>query len=247
MSFNAAHPDQLVVSGSTNFDSTIGTLMFWMRTAGPTGTNATPVSLFDRLNGTGLVVFQNADGTIEAKTSQSAQDLASSGNLADDKWHHIALVYDQGFGGEMDLYIDGQLAGSGINVNPWSWAAGQEIEFGLSHDTKTYQPFTGLLDDVRVYDRALTAGEVSTALGGGLVDTNTLSMRLDFEAAPSAGATIKWQSPDAILQSADSIGGPYSDVAGAVSPHPAAQRSNVKFYRYRGHVPQVLVSNPFLM
>jgi hypothetical protein len=247
MSFKAAQRDQIVVSGSTNFDSAVGTIMFWMRSTGLSDTNRGPATLFDRLNGNGLVVFQNADGSIEAQTSKKEQDLASSGNLADNKWHHVAVIYDQGSGGSGDLYIDGQLAGSGANANPWSWQPGQEIELGLSHDTNTYQGFNGVLDDVRVYDRAFTAGEVTSALSGDLVDTNSLTMHLDFDAAPSAGVTLKWQSPDSILQSADGVEGPYADVSGAVSPHPAAQRSSVKFYRYRGHVPKTLISNPFLM
>lgn len=84
-------------------------------------------------------------------------------------------------------------------------------------------------------------------VGGAQVDTNALVMQLNFDAAPSAGVTIRWQSTDVILQAADKVNGPYSDVPGAVSPLPAAQRGAVKFYRYRGHVPQVLVSNPYLM
>ncbi len=247
MSFNATRSDQIVVSGSTNFDATTGTIMFWMRSTGLSNTNGHPANLFNRLNGNGLAIFQNPDGTVEAKTSPKAQDLSSSGNQSDNNWHHIALVYDQGSGGEADLYIDGQVASTGGNTAAWSWQPGQEIELGLTHDTNTYQAFNGQLDDVRVYSRALTAPEVATALSGGLVDTNSLTMQLNFDTAPTEGATIKWQSPDAILQSADAAAGPYTDVSGAVSPHPAAQRSNAKFYRYRGHVPQTIVSNPFLM
>jgi hypothetical protein len=246
-SFKAVDPDQITVSGSTNFDSSLGTIMFWMRSGGLSNTNGKPATLFDRLNGNGLVLMQNADGSVELKASQNAQDLVSS-SLADNKWHHVAVTYDQGNGGEVDLYIDGQSTASGANSSAWSWQAGQEIELGLSHDTNAFQSFNGLLDDVRVYNRILMPTEVSTAFSsGGLVDTNALTMQLNFDAAPSAGVTLKWQCPDAILQSAGSLTGPFTDVPGAVSPHPAAQRSTVKFYRYRGHVPQQIVSNPYLM
>ena len=68
-----------------------------------------------------------------------------------------------------------------------------------------------------------------------------------LDAAPVAGVTLKWLCPDAVLQSADSVTGPYTDVPGAVSPVPTALRSGVKFYRYRGHVPTTIVSNPYLM
>jgi hypothetical protein len=247
MSFAAASSDQIAVSGSTNFDATTGTILFWMRSTGLSDTNGKPAALFDRLNNNGLVIYQNGDGTLEAKTSSGAQDLASSGNTSDDKWHHVAVSYDQGSGGEADLYIDGQLAASGVNVNPWSWQAGQEIELGLSHNTNSYQPYNGQLDDVRIYNRVLTAAEVATASSGGAVDANALTLRLNFDAAPSAGVTIKWQCADAILQSADKVDGPYTDVPGAVSPNATAQKNSAKFYRYRGHAPQQIVSNPYLM
>jgi hypothetical protein len=248
MSFNSTNSNQIILSGSTNFDSSTGTLMFWMRSAGLGNTNGKPATIFDRRNSNGLTLVQNADGSIELKTSQNAQDLTASANLADNKWHQIAVTYDQDAAGEVDLYIDGQPSTSAGNLAGWSWQPGQELELGLSHDTNSFQPYNGFLDDVRVYNRVLTASEVATAFsGGGVIDGNALSVRLDFDAAPSAGATLTWQASDAILQSSDNLNGPFTDVSGAVSPHLTTQRSTAKFYRYRGHVPQNIVSNPFLM
>jgi hypothetical protein len=246
MSFNATNSNQIIVSGSTNFDSATGTLMFWVRSSGVSDTNGKPATIFDRQNGNGLVLMQNIDGSLEMKTSQAAQDLTTS-NVSDDKWHHVAVTFDQSAGGQSAIYIDGQLVGSGANVNPWSWQPGQEIELGLSHNTNSFQAFSGFLDDVRVYNRALADTEVASAFGGALVDTNALTMRLNFDASPTAGVTLKWLTPDAILQSADNVAGPFTDVPGAVSPHPTVQRSTGKFYRYRGHVPKTVVSNPYLM
>jgi hypothetical protein len=248
MSFNGTNSDQIIVSGATNFDSATGTVMFWMRSAGIINTNDNPATLYDRLNGNGLAIFQNADGSLALRTSGNPQDLSSTGSLSDDKWHHVAATFDQGAGGEVDLYIDGQLSSSGVNNAAWSWQPGQEIELGLSHNTNSFQAFNGWLDDVRIYNRVLTAAEVGVVFtSGDIVDGSALSMRLDFEAAPTAGVTLRWQSSDSVLQSADKVDGPYTDVPGAVSPYPAAQRSTTKFYRYHGHVPQDLVSNPFLM
>jgi hypothetical protein len=246
MSFNAAHPDQIIVSGSTNFNAGNGTLMFWVRSTGTKTTNS-PAALFDRLNGNGMVLFQNADGTLGLHIGQQSADFTSTAKISDDKWHQIAVAYNQDASGSQLVYIDGQQEGSLGNLAAWSWQPGQEIELGLSHDTNSYQAYNGLLDDVRIYSRVLTPAEITAAVGGGLVDTNTLTMNLTFDAAPSAGATLKWQCPDAILQSADAVTGPYKDVPGAVSLYPSAQRSTVKFYRYRGHVPRKVVSNPYLM
>ncbi len=251
MSFTATNLAQIVVSGSTNFDAATGTLMFWMRSSGFNSTNANHATIFDRLNGNGMVVFQNPDGTVELQCSQKAQDLTLA-NLSDDKWHQIAVTYDQSAAGQVTVYVDGQLVTSSGNASAWSWQPGQEIELGLSHDTNNYQAFNGLLDDVRMYNRVLTQAEITSAFGSALVDTATLVLDLDFGAPPGSGVTLKWLSPDAILQSADSVSGPYTDVPGAVSPRPIAtpssgQSSAAKFYRYRGHVPITIVSNPYLM
>ena len=103
------------------------------------------------------------------------------------------------------------------------------------------------MDDVRFYNRALSATEITSAYGGDLVDTNALVMQLELHHGAGLGATLTWQCPDAILQSADSVNGPYTDVPGAVSPYSVGAQSTAKFYRYRGHTPQVIVANPYLM
>jgi hypothetical protein len=250
MSFTATNLAQITASRATNFDAATGSLMFWMRSSGLNDTNGKPATLFDRLNGNGMVIVQNLDGTVELKTSQNAQDLTSA-NLSDDKWHQIAVTYDQSASGQVIMYIDGQLVTSGGNAAAWSWQPGQEIELGLSHDTNSWQAFNGLLDEVRIYNRVLTQTEITSAFGGSLVDSNALIMRFSFDTAPAAGVTLEWLSTDAILQSAGSPAGPYTDVPGAVSPRPigvtGGPRGTAKFYRYRGHVPQKLVSNPYLM
>lgn len=250
MRFTATNQSQVTVSGSTNFDSATGTLMFWVRSAGLNDPSGKQATVFDRQNGNGMVVVQNSDGTLELKTSQGAQDL-NSANVSDDKWHHIAATYDQSANGQMILYVDGQLASSGVNSAVWSWQAGQEIELGLSHDTNSWQALNSVMDDVRLYNRVLTAAEITSAFGGALVDTNALVLRMNFDAAPAAGVTLNWLTSDAILQSADSPSGPYTDVPGAVAPRPISrtggQQGTAKFYRYRGHTPKKIVSNPYLM
>jgi hypothetical protein len=134
-----------------------------------------------------------------------------------------------------------------LYLSPWTWPVGQELELGLSHDTNSWQAFNGLMDDVRFYDRVLSATEISSAYSGALVDTTALVMQLNFTAAPGPGANLTWQCTDAILQSADSVNGPYTDVPGAVSPYSIGVQTGAKFYRYRGHTPVVIVANPYLM
>jgi hypothetical protein len=248
MSFNSAHPDQITVPGETNFDSSTGTIMFWMRSTGATGTNA--AALFDRRNPNGCVIALGTNGAIQFQASVGNQNqfASTSTKLGDNNWHLVTLVYDQSVNGEVDIYIDGALDDNNFNADAWSWTVGQELEFGLSHDTNSWAPYNGLMDDIRFYNRALTAQEISSVFSAGnLVDTNALMMRLNFDTAPVAGATLRWQCPDAILQSSDSVNGPFKDIPSGSSPYPAAVRGAEKFFRYRGHVPGTVLSNPYLM
>jgi hypothetical protein len=103
------------------------------------------------------------------------------------------------------------------------------------------------MDDVRFYNRVLTSSEITSAYSGALVDTTALLMQLNFTTAPGLGINLTWQCPDAILQSADAVNGPYADVPGAVSPYSVGVQTAAKFYRYRGHAPVVIVANPYLM
>ena len=257
MSFTASGPNQIAVAADTNFNSRAGTIMFWMRSSGLAAPGGNAATLFDRLSTTGnkegCVIVQNDGGTLMFKAQTNGDDVATmftaSSVLSDNHWHHVAVVYDQSSGGTSTttIYIDGALDSGPTIGNPWAWQPGQELEWGLSHDTSTWQPYNGMMDDVRFYNRVLTSGEITSAYGGALVDNNALVMQLNFTTAPGMGSTLTWQCPDAVLQSAGSVTGPYSDLQGALSPYKVGMQNNAKFFRYRGHTPVVIPSNPYLM
>ena len=75
------------------------------------------------------------------------------------QWYHIVGTYD---GSDMDLYVDGSLSNSTttytglINTNDESLIIGKKLWWG-SH----YSYWDGLIDEVKIYNRALSASEVS--------------------------------------------------------------------------------------
>jgi hypothetical protein len=80
------------------------------------------------------------------------------------RWHHVAGVVDRK-AGQTRLYVDGELAGS----NDWD-AGAKARDFGRSTwkigmaapgSEKWAWPAKGLVDDVRLYSRALTDAEVA--------------------------------------------------------------------------------------
>ncbi len=94
------------------------------------------------------------------------------------KWTHVAgvLTADK----RMQVYVNGQLAGSGkagalISSNP---SQGMEIgadDRGSAGDYPTPFGFTGLIDEVRVYHRALSAAEIRAAARPGGRDTGLVA------------------------------------------------------------------------
>ena len=253
MSFSTNVPTQITVAGETNFDASAGTIMFWMRSSGLGDPNGMPATLLDRISGTGngngAAVVQQADGTLLFQMGSGSSEVGAfataSTSLSNNRWHQAAVVYDQS-SGLVAFYIDGQPDNSST-FSSQSWQPGQEWELGLSHDTNSWQAYNGLMDDVRFYNRVLNATEIASAYSGALVDTNALVMQLNFTTAPGLGINLTWQCPDAILQSADSLNGPWVDLPGAVSPYSVSTQGAAKFYRYHGHTPKVIVANPYLM
>ena len=85
--------------------------------------------------------------------------LESESEVADEQWHHVGLVYDS-TAMKRHLYVDGaEVAVDDGFVAGVQSTAGLHIGAGQTLDTLTF--FSGLIDDVRIYDVALTAEEIA--------------------------------------------------------------------------------------
>jgi len=98
----------------------------------------------------------------------------SSDAISDDTWHHVALVLDgkkplkQTTDGAFQAYLDGELIGSGAGSHLWKRPDNVGIG-GLNQSTKFHDgsakgsgtnTLDGMIEDVRVYNQALTADEI---------------------------------------------------------------------------------------
>ncbi len=92
------------------------------------------------------------------KSSGSTSTLiAGSGTLTPGVWHHAAAVYDGSF---MKLYLDGLEVGAVAKSGPITTSAAS-ILIGANPPV-VYAPFQGDLDDVRVYNVALTEEQIQS-------------------------------------------------------------------------------------
>jgi hypothetical protein len=132
----------------------------------------------------------------------------------------VAVTYGQTTSDSISIYIDGVLSGSPAPVtNAWTWAANQEMEIGMSHDTY-WKKFNGQLDDFRLYSRVLNESEINQVYtSDALVDSSTLVFRYNFDAA-GGGQSLQW--PSGPLESSPTLGpsAVWTPVPNAASPFP---------------------------
>jgi len=107
------------------------------------------------------IVFTRTKQGISAATISSAE--ATVEGLASDIWYHLALTYD---GTDLKGYFNGNLVGS-------VGASGSGTDGGTPNATAiagVYTPgerkTTGLIDEVQIYDYALTAEDIADLAGG---------------------------------------------------------------------------------
>ena len=84
---------------------------------------------------------------------------SSAGVIGLRKWQHVAVVYDD-LSGTVTFYVNGQQAGTTDYTAPPLGSSDDPLVIGIrGYDLN--RAFDGLIDDVRIYDRALTPDEVS--------------------------------------------------------------------------------------
>ncbi len=101
--------------------------------------------------------------------ADTIRDIITAQSFSDSQWHFLVGVRDSA-AAEVDLYVDGVLAGS-QTLPPSSLTAGGisiPLEVGRLFVTGWAQPqqyLRGMIDDVRIYRSALTAADVAALWG----------------------------------------------------------------------------------
>ncbi|MEA1864589.1 MAG: LamG-like jellyroll fold domain-containing protein [Euryarchaeota archaeon] len=89
--------------------------------------------------------------------------------ITDDNWHHITVVREIS---KVSVYVDGTFKGLWTNaptgilaIDPSGlWIGGEQDSVGGGWDAN--QQFNGVIDEVRIYNRALTADEIKSHYEG---------------------------------------------------------------------------------
>jgi N-acetylneuraminic acid mutarotase len=85
--------------------------------------------------------------------------LESDSVITDGQWHHVGLVYDfDGF--HRRLYVDGAEVAKDTDVVAGLQSSDGGLYFGAGKDLDVGSLFSGLIDDIRIYNQALSAKEI---------------------------------------------------------------------------------------
>jgi hypothetical protein len=153
--------DQIVVPDSTALSSinTAMSIRAWIRT---TDSNTAP-RIATKLNpgSPGGFDLHLSSGKLQMNVSdaQSQVTATSANSVNDGNWHYVAGVYD---GNRLSLYIDGDLDVQVSGSITIAANNGQPLTVGAWQGAF---PYAGLIDELEIYDRALSGVEVNDGYG----------------------------------------------------------------------------------
>lgn len=134
------------------------TLSAWVKVADTTD-QAIVHNWYDRIGYT-LEIHGEKPGFVIATgdTGRRFDHLVGPSPMPTNRWVHIVGVYD---GQTMDLYVDGEIAITYTERRPADDVSGgrDELRIGRRQDSDTGH-FNGFIDDVAIFNRALSADEV---------------------------------------------------------------------------------------
>ncbi|MEM9345948.1 MAG: LamG domain-containing protein [Planctomycetota bacterium] len=170
-SFSGSGNSDEVVVGDIDLTGTGYTLMAWVLSDGNSLGNdyiagkENAYHLGIRSSGTVWgSVRTDAGGNTFTPTGDNGSTIATTGNT----WSHIVVVYD---GTSLLRYVDGTLTGNAVansgNMLP------NDTDFKIGNDSgSANRLFVGNIDDVALFDEALSAADILAIYNGGLAGQN---------------------------------------------------------------------------
>ncbi|MFD2725639.1 choice-of-anchor D domain-containing protein [Hyunsoonleella rubra] len=137
--------------------------------------NASIISKRDALFTEGYDFRINILGRLSFAINGGAATLTSSVAIPESKWHHVAVIYNSG---TATLYIDG-VADTSASSWPAPTATSRKFLIAAAdgYDPNTTDYFAGNIDEVRVWDTALTVDQLRYVMNQEIMDDATLALQ----------------------------------------------------------------------
>ncbi len=186
--------------GHLDFGAGDFTVSFWLNTTQVPSGEARLIGKQTGGASPGFVFFTDSFGELIFAVNDGSQivALADGGSNLDGDWHHVTGLR---VGNLFELYIDGALVGS-QTLAIGSIDNSANLVFGAS----AFE-YDGLLDDIRLYDEAITPGEIDDLANPPAIDldaNNSAAAGIDFSTSwtEDTAPTLIADS-DAVLADAD--------------------------------------------
>ena len=102
---------------------------------------------------------------VERYDGGHAPKITSSSSINDGQWHQVTFVRSGGATGTLNLYVDGVLEGSTADTTTGTTVNTSDLFIGQRGDN--INRFNGLVDDLQIYDQALSGVAVRSLYNGG--------------------------------------------------------------------------------
>ena len=138
------------------------TVSTWVKpnSSRPAGSPAFISKWDDSFGGQFILYYTSTSNACDLVLWGSSIVEANSGGttcLEDTNWHHVVAVYD---GSTIQMYIDTRPKGDAKSLSGGIKSGdGHDLLIGKSSGSPTHQ-FAGAIDDVRIYNRALTPAQI---------------------------------------------------------------------------------------
>jgi hypothetical protein len=176
---------QVVVERSINFDGVVDyvdmednldlntiafTISAWIK-RDPGTVNASILSKRNATYTEGYDFRINGTGRFEFDLNGGATSIISSVPIPENEWHQVAVIYDNG---NATLYIDG-VADTTASSVPSPIATSQSFYIAAAGKNTPTNHFAGNIDEVRVWDTALTPAQLRYIMNQEIID-NSLAL-----------------------------------------------------------------------
>jgi hypothetical protein len=152
------------------YDISAGTVEFWVY---PSSLPGTSTVLANRGAGGVRYSFDITSSSIQVTNGSGSHSIPYSFITGD--WYHLAFVND---GTQSTVYVNGVNTGT-ITGGFGGSVTGQPLTIGVAKNSGTdIQPFTGAVDEVRIWSSQRTQTEINTSMGTSLTgaETNLLGL-----------------------------------------------------------------------
>jgi trimeric autotransporter adhesin len=165
--------DYIDVEDNLDLNPTQFTITAWIKR--DTGiTNASIVSKRNAANTQGYDFKINGTGRLQFTLNGNAASITSSVAIPANRWHNVAIIYNNG---NATLFIDG-VADTSVGSLPAPVATSQKFLIAAAdgYDPNTTAYFAGNIDEVRVWNTALSVPQLRYIMNQEIIDNASLAL-----------------------------------------------------------------------